>query len=176
MNDPLVIAYPDSFGKAQFSVCPTIKKASMNQGILPTAGTVSVSQPLMSKIMPSDPLSWSDWVDLRQIESLAKGDMSFVRSMIDIYLEDMPKYATELQVAFEQKEWSQVNYLAHRTKSLVAIVRVREMHEILTFLEYASSSELARSGEKIHRLKKVHTRIIADLSRERVRLASSSDE
>ncbi|MEM9819543.1 MAG: PAS domain S-box protein [Bacteroidota bacterium] len=56
-------------------------------------------------------------VDLTYLRDMSKGDDTFIREMIDIFIKDVPGAVVQMQKAMEVEDWILVGDIAHRIKS-----------------------------------------------------------
>jgi HPt (histidine-containing phosphotransfer) domain-containing protein len=57
--------------------------------------------------------------DLTMVESISGGDQSFIRKMVQLFIDTMPQNVSELQSALQQENWEMVGKQAHKMKSTI---------------------------------------------------------
>lgn len=76
---------------------------------------VSIIEPLKNEtpeVLPTEKL-----YDLSMIHGLSGGDESFIRQMVELFVETMPASTQELQSTLDQQQWEAMGKLAHKLKS-----------------------------------------------------------
>lgn len=76
---------------------------------------VSITEPLKDHVdetVPTEKL-----YDLTMIHGLSGGDESFIRQMVELFVETMPASTKELQGFLDQQQWEPLGKLAHKLKS-----------------------------------------------------------
>jgi len=95
--------------------------------------------------------------DLSMVQSVSGGDESFIKKMVSLFIETVPKNVDELNMAFKQENWEQVSKLAHKLKSTVDSMGIRslktEIREVESFAKQKESLEkLPQLIEKINQV------------------------
>lgn len=80
-------------------------------------------------------------IDLGFLYELAGGDADYAKSMIKLFLENVPTTLKTIQQAIEEKNWSTVGRLAHYIKSSLSVVKVKKMFDLSTKLESNAQNE-----------------------------------
>ena len=86
----------------------------VSQNLL-TPDPVSIAEPLKNETAETIPVE--KLYDLTMIHGLSGGDESFIRQMVDLFIETMPASTKELEVNLEQQQWEAMGKLAHKLKS-----------------------------------------------------------
>ncbi|HEY1040133.1 MAG TPA: tetratricopeptide repeat protein [Bacteroidia bacterium] len=73
--------------------------------------------------------------DLGSIIEQAEGDLGYIREMIEIYVQSMPEYLSELNFFFEQKNWQEVKKQAHKMKTPAVYFGAIELKDLLYRVE-----------------------------------------
>ncbi|MBS1934931.1 MAG: Hpt domain-containing protein [Bacteroidetes bacterium] len=83
--------------------------------------------------------------DLSMVQSVSGGDESFIKKMVALFIETVPKNVGELNEAFNQENWDQVSKLAHKLKSTVDSMGIKslktEIREVESFAKQKESLE-----------------------------------
>jgi len=86
--------------------------------------------------------------DLTYLESLAGNDSSFIRDMIDIFIEQIEEYETGMADLLEKSDYKNLSKLAHKAKSSVSVMGMKPETELLQRLEImAKTAERADEYE-----------------------------
>ncbi|MDP2385452.1 MAG: two-component regulator propeller domain-containing protein [Bacteroidota bacterium] len=73
--------------------------------------------------------------DLSKLRESADGDIDYVKEMIEIYINDMPVYLSELNKALSDNNFQEVLFHAHKMKSPAALFGVYKLNETLLAIE-----------------------------------------
>ncbi len=74
--------------------------------------------------------------DLTIILEHAEGDVTYIKEMIELYIESMPEYLTELQMHYQAKNWPDFEKQAHKMKTPVAYFGVTELKALFVKMEF----------------------------------------
>lgn len=74
---------------------------------------------------------------------MTEGDKGLIQELIGIFSTQVEEYRTLMQKFLEEKNWSELSKLAHKAKSTVAIMGMKELSEKLKTLEL-----LAKDGSR----------------------------
>lgn len=81
--------------------------------------------------------------DLSYLKSLAGEDESFIRDMINIFIEQIEEYDAGMNDLLAKSDYINLSKLAHKAKSSVSVMGMKPESELLQRLEW-----LAKTGEK----------------------------
>lgn len=73
--------------------------------------------------------------DLSYLKSLASDDDSFIRDMINIFVEQIEEYKTEMPELLKNENYDKLSKIAHKAKSSVAVMGMSAEAEMLQKLE-----------------------------------------
>jgi CheY-like chemotaxis protein len=73
--------------------------------------------------------------DLSELYQMAHGQTSFVRSILDSFLENTPEVVTQLAAAAEASDWAQVGALVHKIKPSLKVLHAHELLAPIRVLE-----------------------------------------
>lgn len=65
--------------------------------------------------------------DLSMVESVSGGDESFIKKMVALFIETVPKNVEELNNALNRQNWDQVSKLAHKLKSTIDSMGIKSL-------------------------------------------------
>ena len=82
--------------------------------------------------------------DLSYLESMAEGNPGLIREMIEIFSTQVAEFSIQMQEYLENRDWQELSKLAHKAKSSVAIMGMRELAGKLRELE-----TLTKEGREI---------------------------
>lgn len=80
-------------------------------------------------------------IDLSFLHELAGGDADYAKSMIKLFLENVPNTLKTIKQAIEERNWATVGRLAHYIKSSLSVVKVKKMFDLSTKLESNAQNE-----------------------------------
>ena len=78
---------------------------------------------------------------LDKIHEMAEGDQEFVRSVVSVFLEEVPEDLRELETAVETSHYEQVYKLAHKIKPNVDLLGMEQTRAIALEIETLGKSE-----------------------------------
>lgn len=117
---------------------------------------------------------WSEWIDLEQMHLLSNGDSTFVKTMLEIYMEDFSRYLLMLKAAVAKRDFEEVRYIGHKMKSPASTVRVKGIRDMLDFFESAEPIMEKLLQVNLDKLSEIHSNIIVDLKKELQRIGQTS--
>jgi hypothetical protein len=87
-------------------------------------------------------MSYDKVTNLDYIQELAKGDMNFIKEMVNIFLEENPIEVQTLGDAIEEKQYEKIKSISHHMKSTIPFVGI-DVHigkELVDIEKLASES------------------------------------
>ncbi len=88
--------------------------------------------------------------NLDKINEMAEGDEEFIKSVVAVFLEEVPQDLDELERALEVKNYESVYKLAHKIKPNVDLLGMEQTRAIALQIETLGKKE--EDKEEIHRL------------------------
>jgi len=79
--------------------------------------------------------------DLSMITSIEKGDSTFEKELINIFMETMPESVIELRNAANNKNREQIRKTAHRMKSSLDLFGIHSLKDTITKLETTANED-----------------------------------
>ncbi|HEC42325.1 MAG TPA: Hpt domain-containing protein [Bacteroides sp.] len=76
--------------------------------------------------------------DLSYLETMTEGDKVLIKELIGIFSTQVVEYSDQLDKFLEEENWTGLSKLAHKAKSTVAIMGMKELSEKLKQLELMS--------------------------------------
>ena len=73
--------------------------------------------------------------DLSYLEAMTEGDKGLIKELINIFSTQVEEYSAQMQKFLDDQNWSELSKLAHKAKSTVAIMGMKELSEELKQLE-----------------------------------------
>ncbi len=74
-------------------------------------------------------------LDFSYLNEMSKGDQSFVKEMIEIFLKEIPAAIMQLEAALENKNWENIANIAHRIKTNYMMVGLKVQKENALYIE-----------------------------------------
>ncbi len=84
--------------------------------------------------------------DLNYLKTMSGGDSMFIREMIDLFSEQIEEYKRDMPALLHKKDYINLSKMAHKAKSSVAVMGMREVADLLKDLEI-----LAIEGKEVER-------------------------
>lgn len=86
-------------------------------------------------------------IDLSYLEMVAGGDKTFVVSLIDMFLNSLPKDMAQVEAYFSNGDWLQAGRSAHKMKATIQMMGLKELSELVIKIE-----KIGKSGEETDQL------------------------
>lgn len=106
--------------------------------------------------------------NLEKIREMADGDEEFIKSVITVFLEEVPQDLKDLEIAIDKKDYDTVYKLAHKIKPNVDLLGMEQTRatalEIETLGKSPDNSEVIK--EKFPLLKKDVYQVISELKKD----------
>jgi HPt (histidine-containing phosphotransfer) domain-containing protein len=74
-------------------------------------------------------------LDLSYLENMSGGDKELIKEMVEIFKEQVPEFVTEMNLCLEKKDWKSLASIAHKAKSSIAIIGLKDLTEELKVFE-----------------------------------------
>ncbi|MBC7826140.1 MAG: response regulator [Chitinophagaceae bacterium] len=87
----------------------------VSKNLVDCPDSIFILEPLQNETAESIPTE--KLYDLTMIHGLSGGDESFIRQMVELFVDTMPGSVEEMQTTLEQKQWDALGKLAHKLKS-----------------------------------------------------------
>ncbi|ADY52654.1 Hpt domain protein [Pseudopedobacter saltans DSM 12145] len=88
-------------------------------------------------------------IDLSYLDEVAGGNAEFLVEMIDIFLQQTPKYVNDLKLAIDEKNWKGIAETAHKIKPTLTFIGLLKEQEEMANIERQARSEENYEGIKI---------------------------
>jgi HPt (histidine-containing phosphotransfer) domain-containing protein len=79
--------------------------------------------------------------DLSYLEAMTEGDKGLITELIGIFSTQVKEYSKQMQIFRGENNWKELSKLAHKAKSSVAIMGMKELAEKMKQLELLASKE-----------------------------------
>ena len=79
--------------------------------------------------------------DTKSLTQTHKADSEFIRYMIDLFLETIPKTVTKLKKASHEEDWKTVYFYAHKLKTSIDIFNLAPLRPLIRELERKAKNE-----------------------------------
>lgn len=79
--------------------------------------------------------------DLSYLEAMTEDDKGLIKELIGIFSTQVKEYSDQMQKYLGEQNWLGLSKLAHKAKSTVAIMGMRELSEKLKQLEMLAKEE-----------------------------------
>lgn len=99
------------------------------------SAAVPAAEPVMNSKATSFPASQEKLYDLTMVETLSGGDTSFIKRMVQLFIDTMPPSLQELRAATEQQQWEPVSKLAHKMKATIDSMGIVKLKEVIRTIE-----------------------------------------
>lgn len=106
--------------------------------------------------------------DLEQINALAGGDDSFVKTMVDTFMEYTPVQVDQMQEALAEGDLKTVGAIAHKIKPSLEMMGVASLHQLVRDVEFNGKNE-TNPGElesQVKQLSRVLHTVFEELRRD----------
>lgn len=81
-------------------------------------------------------------MDLSRLEEYAAGDAEFIKSSLEIFLQDVPAYLAATHEALAMKDWLQLKRTVHTLKSSLSLLNMEDTLHIIQQIETARPGEI----------------------------------
>ncbi len=79
--------------------------------------------------------------DLSYLEAMTEGDKGLIKELIGIFSTQVEEYITQMRKFLDEKNWGELSKLAHKVKSTVAIMGMKDLSEKMKELELLSKKK-----------------------------------
>ena len=79
--------------------------------------------------------------DLNYLKTMSGGDAKFIQEMIELFREQIEEYKKDMPALLQKKEYDSLSKMAHKAKSSVAVMGMKEVAELLKELEILAQEE-----------------------------------
>ena len=77
--------------------------------------------------------------DLEYLKTMSGGDAAFIREMIDLFREQVDEYKQLMPEFLRNKDYDSLSKMAHKAKSSVAVMGMKNVADLLKDLELLAS-------------------------------------
>lgn len=79
--------------------------------------------------------------DLNYLKTMSGGDTKFIREMIDLFREQIDEYKELMPELLRNKDYDNLSKMAHKAKSSVAVMGMKDVADLLKDLEILAHDE-----------------------------------
>ncbi len=73
--------------------------------------------------------------DLTMVESIGGGDPAFVKKMVQLFIDTMPRNVDEINAALQSNDWIEIGKLAHKMKATIDSMAIVSLQQDIRTLE-----------------------------------------
>ncbi|MBI9053404.1 MAG: Hpt domain-containing protein [Bacteroidales bacterium] len=95
--------------------------------------------------------------NLSYLEEISNGNKEFMLELIDMFFEQIPEYQQLLQELYDKKDWIQLGKTAHKAKSSILMMGIKDLAAMLKRLE-----ENAKDGININEYSEIIAKFVSD--------------
>ena len=77
----------------------------------------------------------SKYINLEYLYELSGGDESFIKDMINSFIQQTPANLQELSSLCHEQKWNELGRMAHKTKSSLSFIGVQQMADEVGIIE-----------------------------------------
>ncbi len=96
------------------------------------------------------------YIDPTHLDSVTEGDEKFKQELITVFVQQLPTLLVGLERALQDKDFTQLSAIAHKTKSSVALMGIESLRADMAELE-----QEAKKGDNVELYKKIVTNFIS---------------
>jgi hypothetical protein len=85
--------------------------------------------------------------DLTMVQTISGGDMSFVKRMVQLFIDTVPPSMAELQKETAEQNWLQVSKLAHKLKATIDSMGITKIKDVVRAVEANG-----KKGEEVEKI------------------------
>jgi len=128
---------------------------------------------LLSKIHKLLPASLNELpkqlqCDLSLLKDRAAGDISFIKEILESYIQEMPLYIAEMELFLNKKDWQEISKQAHKMKSPIALMGAVQLKELFSEIEMEATLDKDKGSliKQIRSAQKKCLQTVDELKRE----------
>ncbi|MDA3953414.1 MAG: Hpt domain-containing protein [Bacteroidales bacterium] len=96
-------------------------------------------------------------VDLSYLNEISDGSNDLIKDLIEMFFEQIPEYQKSLNDCYSNKDWINLGKTAHKAKSAILMVGMKELANVLKNLE-----ENAKEGKNINGYKEIIAKFVSE--------------
>ncbi|MCT4636485.1 MAG: Hpt domain-containing protein [Bacteroidales bacterium] len=81
------------------------------------------------------------YINLEYLMELSDGSKEFIEDMINIFIEQVPEFSTNMNSFYTDNKWEELSKLAHKAKSSVAVMGMSKLADELKSLELMAKKD-----------------------------------
>ncbi len=107
----------------------TLEKAESSLACVEVSSLSAVAASEESSELPFDQIEYGN------LRSFASGDEGFVKEMLHVFLEDVPEYLRQIEVAMQEQNWKQFKEVTHTLKSSTSFLGMKNLTNTIEDIE-----------------------------------------
>lgn len=96
-------------------------------------------------------------IDLTYLNEISDGNTELIVELLDLFFVQIPEYQDSLNDLYHKKDWYNLGRIAHKAKSAILMVGMKELAIELKKLE-----ENAKEEKNIHEYKEIIVKFVSD--------------
>ncbi len=85
-------------------------------------------------------------LDISYLKTMSDGNDTFVKEMLTIFVEDTPPLLSSLKAAVETEDWKKISQYAHKYRSPLALLGIKEIETLMKSIEYDAKEQINING------------------------------
>ena len=107
-------------------------------------------------------------LNLTYLKEVVENNESSVRSIIDLFVKQMPEEILLIEKAIEEQDYNAIKGVSHKLKSSVTILGVEELLKVLNALEEnaAEQKDLSEIQELFLQLRELSNKVLEEINQQ----------
>ncbi len=99
----------------------------------------------------------SKLIDLSYLNEISDGSNDLINDLVDLFFKQIPEYQIALNNFYVKKDWDNLSRIAHKAKSAILMVGMKDLANELRKLE-----ENAKEGKNINEYQEIITKFVRE--------------
>jgi HPt (histidine-containing phosphotransfer) domain-containing protein len=100
---------------------------------------------------------------LYRLEKFSKGDEHTKNKLIEILIRQLTQQVEQLQKSLSNKDWQEINRLAHKMKSSFLLLKMERPIELTEMLRETAGMNIKITTQQLNELENICLKIISEL-------------
>lgn len=100
---------------------------------------------------------WFKLIDLSYLNEISDGNNELIVDLVNLFFVQIPEYQNSLNDLYNKKDWYNLGRIAHKAKSAILMVGMKDLAAELKKLE-----ENAKEEKNIHEYKEIIVKFVRD--------------
>jgi len=96
-------------------------------------------------------------IDLSYLNEISNGSQELINDLVEMFFKQIPEYQTLMNDSFSKKDWLSLGRIAHKAKSAILMVGMKDLGNELKKLE-----ENAKEGKNINEYQEIIAKFVRD--------------